>query len=80
MESDGGSPRQLTADPADEHMPTWSRDGRWIYFSSDRGGRLDIWRTAVYGRTKRARNEWRQRNDRVRIPGRERDRVSSGRH
>jgi Tol biopolymer transport system component/DNA-binding winged helix-turn-helix (wHTH) protein len=49
MESDGGSPRQLTADPGDENMPTWSRDGRWIYFSSDRGGRLDIWRTAVSG-------------------------------
>jgi Tol biopolymer transport system component len=49
MESDGGSPRQLTADPGDEKMPTWSRDGRWIYFSSDRGGRLDIWRTAVSG-------------------------------
>ena len=49
MESDGGSPRQLTADPGDENMPTWSRDGRWIYFSSDRGGGLDIWRTAVSG-------------------------------
>ena len=49
MDSDGGSPRQLTADPGDEKMPTWSRDGRWIYFSSDRGGRLDIWRTAVAG-------------------------------
>ena len=49
MDSDGGSPRQLTAGPADEQMPTWSRDGRWIYFSSDRGGRRDIWRTAVSG-------------------------------
>ncbi len=49
MENDGGSPRQLTADPGDENVPTWSRDGRWIYFSSDRGGRLDIWRKAVSG-------------------------------
>lgn len=49
MESDGGSPRQVTADPGDEQMPAWSRDGRWIYFSSDRGGRLDIWRAAAAG-------------------------------
>jgi len=39
----------VTADPAAGNMPTWSRDGRWIYFSSDRGGRVDIWRTAVSG-------------------------------
>ena len=49
MESDGGMPRQLTLDPGDEQTPTWSRDGQWIYFSSDRGGRLEIWRAAASG-------------------------------
>jgi Tol biopolymer transport system component len=49
MDSDGGSPRQLTVDPGDEQKPTWSRDGRWIYYASDRGGRLDIWRMASSG-------------------------------
>ncbi len=28
---------QLTAGAASDVQPTWSRDGRWIYFSSDRG-------------------------------------------
>ena len=51
MEGDGGMPRQLTMDPGDEQMPTWSRDGRWIYFSSDRGGRPEIWRMPASGGT-----------------------------
>jgi eukaryotic-like serine/threonine-protein kinase len=25
-------------------QPVWSADGKWIYFSSDRGGRFQIWR------------------------------------
>jgi len=49
MDNDGGAPRRLTADPGDEQKATWSRDGRWIYFSSDRDGRLDIWRTPASG-------------------------------
>ena len=30
-------------------MPTWSRDGRWLYFDSDRGGTNNIWRVLVPG-------------------------------
>ena len=30
--------------------PSWSRDGRWIYFASDRaGGPAEVWRIAVTG-------------------------------
>ena len=47
--ADGGAPRRLTNDPGDENFPTWSRDGRWIYFSSDRGGGRDVWRVPVVG-------------------------------
>ena len=32
--SSGGKPRRLTSDPSIEHVPSFSRDGRWIYFSS----------------------------------------------
>jgi Tol biopolymer transport system component len=41
---DGGTLQQITTDPGDQNMPTWSGDGRWIYFSwKQRTGR-DIWR------------------------------------
>lgn len=34
----GGDPRRVTMDPGDENAPVWSRDGRRIYFLSDRDG------------------------------------------
>ncbi len=30
-------------------MPTWSADGKWIYFASDRTGSPQIWKTAADG-------------------------------
>ena len=38
----GGDARRLTAHPADERHPIWSRDGRLIAFASDRHGNADI--------------------------------------
>ncbi len=33
---------------ADAFIPTWSRDGKWIYFSSNRGGKEGaIWKVAI---------------------------------
>jgi Tol biopolymer transport system component len=34
-----------------DRQPTFSRDGRWIAFSSDRGGSLDIWELSLADRT-----------------------------
>jgi hypothetical protein len=34
----GGMPRRLTTEPTVEGRPSWSRDGRWIYFYSTRSG------------------------------------------
>ena len=31
------------------HVPSWSRDGKWIYFHSDRTGRNEIWRVPFAG-------------------------------
>jgi len=40
--ADGGDARRLTAHPADERHPLWSRDGRLIAFASNRHGNPDI--------------------------------------
>jgi Tol biopolymer transport system component len=49
IDADGGSPRRLTLDPGNENMPSWSRDGHWIYFQSDRAGVDEIWRIPATG-------------------------------
>jgi Tol biopolymer transport system component len=51
VSSSGGAPQALTTDSAPDVSPTWSRDGRWIYFASDRGGALgwNTWKVASSG-------------------------------
>src|SRR5262245_21418238 len=34
----GAQPRRLTTDPENDNAPEWSRDGRFVYFISSRGG------------------------------------------
>ena len=51
MDADGGTPRRLTTQAGDEFVPTWSHDGRWIYFSGDQGTGRDIWRVSASGGT-----------------------------
>jgi Tol biopolymer transport system component/DNA-binding winged helix-turn-helix (wHTH) protein len=53
IDADGGTPRRITPQADDEHTPTWSRDGRWIYFASAQGTgtRRNIWRVAPSGGT-----------------------------
>lgn len=40
---DGSAITQLTADPLDEVMPSFSPDGKWIAFASNRTGSYDIY-------------------------------------
>jgi serine/threonine-protein kinase len=40
---------RLTNDPAEENLPQWSRDGRRVLFSSNRGGDFDIYSQAADG-------------------------------
>jgi Tol biopolymer transport system component len=43
----GGAPVVLTSDAAIDWCPVWAPDGRHIYFASDRGTAMNIWRIAV---------------------------------
>jgi Tol biopolymer transport system component/DNA-binding winged helix-turn-helix (wHTH) protein len=49
VDSDGGLPRRLTDGTFREVASSWSRDGRWLYFMSDRGGDFQMWRMAPDG-------------------------------
>jgi Tol biopolymer transport system component len=51
VDADGGSARRLTADAGDQNRPSWSRDGRSIYFSASVGGgeRGGLWRMPATG-------------------------------
>ena len=49
----GGPPVEVTNDVATDWNPVWSPDGRFLYFGSDRGGSLNLWRVAIDERTGR---------------------------
>jgi len=53
LELASGVPRLLTTLPgADNGGPSWSRDGKWIYFYSDHGGGpFQLWKIQVEGGT-----------------------------
>jgi len=39
----GGDPRRLTKNAANDGLPTWSPDGRYIAYVTDRGGEWAVW-------------------------------------
>jgi hypothetical protein len=45
----GGKPRSLTSHPATDARPSFSRDGHWIYFGSNRTGQRQIWKMPASG-------------------------------
>jgi WD40-like Beta Propeller Repeat len=38
-----------TAPPSRDVVPSWSRDGHWVYFASDRTGRNEVWKMPATG-------------------------------
>ena len=43
----GGAPVFLSNDAATDWNPVWSPDGRFLYFGSDRGGSMNLWRLRI---------------------------------
>jgi Tol biopolymer transport system component len=58
----GGNPRRITTHPASDLGGSWSGDGRWIYFTSNRTGSYQVWKTdaaALEGESSRPGNKTR---------------------
>ena len=45
--SAGTDPVKVTDDAATDWNPVWSPDGNYLYFGSDRGGTMEIWRIPI---------------------------------
>ena len=50
-------PPSVTNDPALDWSPLWSPDGTYLYFSSNRGGTMNLWRVSIDERTGQIRGE-----------------------
>jgi Tol biopolymer transport system component/DNA-binding winged helix-turn-helix (wHTH) protein len=51
VSANGGPIRRLISDAFNNIRPSWSPDGRWIYFGSDRTGSWQIWKIPSAGGT-----------------------------
>jgi serine/threonine protein kinase len=49
--ADGGNLVAVTNDEDIDWNPVWSPDGRYLYFASDRGGSMNLWRVAIEEQT-----------------------------
>jgi serine/threonine protein kinase len=49
VSAQGGPPRRLTTGEFDEGIPSWSRDGAWLYFFSTRSGTPQLWKMRTRG-------------------------------
>jgi serine/threonine protein kinase len=43
----GGAPVKVTTDAPIDWNPVWSPDGKFLYFASDRGGSMNLWRIGI---------------------------------
>jgi Tol biopolymer transport system component len=53
----GGTPTPVTSDRATDWNPVWSADGKYLYFASDRGGSMNLWRVPIDETSGKTRGE-----------------------
>jgi serine/threonine protein kinase/WD40 repeat protein len=51
VNADGSDPVRVTDDVPVDWNPFWSGDGKHLYFASDRGGSMNLWRAPIDERT-----------------------------
>jgi Tol biopolymer transport system component/DNA-binding winged helix-turn-helix (wHTH) protein len=49
VDADGGSARSLVQDNFSNNVPSWSSDGKWVYFASNRTGDWQVWKAPASG-------------------------------
>ena len=49
ISADGGPAHRLPNDTSDDAVPSWSHDGRSLYFASNRSGSWQVWKRTVDG-------------------------------
>jgi Tol biopolymer transport system component len=49
ISADGGKPERLPGTQSRDGLASWSRDGKWIYFGSNRSGKSQLWKVPVGG-------------------------------
>jgi dipeptidyl aminopeptidase/acylaminoacyl peptidase len=49
ISANGDRPQRLTTHPASDSLPSWSQDGKWIYFASNRSGEYQVWKMPASG-------------------------------
>jgi serine/threonine protein kinase len=47
VDTDGKNPVRITDDPDVDWIPSWSANGHHLYFLSDRGGTMNVWRVGI---------------------------------
>jgi Tol biopolymer transport system component len=47
MPTGGGEPAQATSGAGNDWCPVWSPDGRHLYYASNRGGSMNLWRVPI---------------------------------
>jgi dipeptidyl aminopeptidase/acylaminoacyl peptidase len=49
VDADGIRPHPLISGPSNDILASWSRDGQWVYFTSNRTDRQEIWKIPAAG-------------------------------